>query len=150
MALLKVRLHPCFHAEMLDLKASPRKNEQQAAAQILVLLDLMRSHPGVRERLLEHYQTIDFSSGNGLERVDIKIIKALRDVADDSKYMTDAVRRIRRLSTHPADDYRVFYAPRNPSGQAFECEILGVFHRSVAYSPDTLRELQRRYQEPHI
>lgn len=148
MTTLNIRLHPCFTAQMLALHASTLRRERPVAAQILVLLDLIRSHSAVRARLLKHFETIDYSTAEGTGRVDIKIIKALMDAADDQKYMTDAVRRIRSLSSSPVNDYRVFYAPRKSTGSAFECEILGVFHRKVAYNQETLRELRRRYEDP--
>lgn len=121
--------------------------ERTAAAQILALVQLLRSSPTLRARLLSHFDEISVVENGQYINVDIKLIKELADIADD-RYQTDAVRRIRDLQNKPADEYRVFFAPRNTKSPSFCCEVLGVFHRSVAYSQATLNELEQRYNKP--
>lgn len=148
MTLLHVRLHPGFSAELRLLAKSDQLKDRKAAAQILHLLDLIRSVPGIRDRLLAHYEDIWVKHDGKIEQVNIRLIQELKKIAEDGRYLTDAVRRIRQQDSHPADEYRVFYVPRSPTGKAFQCEILGVSHRSVAYTPEVLQELKRRYESP--
>ena len=111
------------------------------------LLDLLEKAPSIRDRILGHHESIIVKNKDGsIERVDIKIIQGLKDIADDPKYLTDAVRRIRDLEHNPVDSYRIFFAPRKSNSAHFIIQILGVFLRDVAYTPETLKELTRRYE----
>ncbi|MCB4350240.1 hypothetical protein LA345_41320 (plasmid) [Burkholderia vietnamiensis] len=121
--------------------------EQRAAAQLMQLLELARSNPGIRERLMGSWETVTVRSAAGeTQQVDIKLIKCLKDIADDDRYHTDAIRRIRDLINKPADRYRVFFAQRKSRNGCFVFQVLGVFHREVAYLPATLNELKKRYE----
>jgi hypothetical protein len=83
---------------------------------------------------------------SGSQQVDIKLIKSLESIADDFRFHTDAVRRIRDLTNRPADAYRVFYAQRKTRKGCFVFQVLGVVHRAAAYLPETLQELKKRYE----
>lgn len=93
------------------------------------------------------WETVTVSNAAGeTQQVDIKLIKSLKDIADDQRYQTDAIRRIRDLTQKPADTYRVFYAQRPTRKGCFIFQVLGVFHRDEAYSSTTLSELKKRYE----
>ena len=120
---------------------------QEAAAQILQLIDLVETSPLVRDRILAPYQTITVRKADGsFAQVDIKLIQELKDVANDQNHCTDAVRRIRDLINKPADEYRVFFAPRQSLKGPHRFQVLGVFHRDSAYTKSTIDELKRRYE----
>ncbi len=148
MSTLDVLLHPMATAEIRALASSADRMEQKAAAQILQLLNLMRSAPGIRDRLLSQHQSIWVTQAGSSHQIDIKLIQELKKIADDPRYHTDAVRRVRLLNEKPVDEYRVFFAPRPTSHGAFQYQVLGVFHRRMAYSAQTLTELKRRYENP--
>lgn len=121
--------------------------EKRAAAQLLRLLELAQSNPGIRERLMTSWETVTvWNAAGDTQQVDIKLIKSLKDIADDSRYHTDAIRRLRDLTNKPADTYRVFYAQRTSRNGCFVFQVLGVFHRDMAYLPTTLSELKKRYE----
>lgn len=147
MSKLQLSFHPEATIQITALASSPKEDERKAAAQLLVLLDLVRSHSAIRERLLGHHESIVVKvEGGGWVSVDIKLIQQLKDIAEDDRYFTDAVRRIRDVSDKPADEYRVFFAPRKPRNGAFVYQVLGFFHRSTAYTTATLTELKKRYE----
>jgi hypothetical protein len=144
---LQFRFHPQATADVVALARSPLPEQRNAAAQLLILLELVRSHPGIRDRLLGSNESITVKTAEGAwQTVDIKLIHQLKDIAEDGRYHTDAVRRIRDVTDKPADDYRVFFALRKPRNGAFVLQVLGFFHRSIAYSPATLTELKKRYE----
>jgi len=141
-----VKLHPKASAELKALAESSDPQEQLAAAQLMTLMQLIRSHASIRDRLLAHHEDmwIGAADGNGF-KVDIKIIKQLQSIADN-KYLIDAIRRIRDVTHKPADNYRVFYVYRDQlKNGTFACLILGVFDRKIAYTDETLNELKLRY-----
>jgi hypothetical protein len=145
---LIVQLDARARAELTALAKSLNPMERKAAAQLLVLLDLVKSNAAIRDRLLTQYETCSVSIGGSYHQIDIKIIQSLKCIANDEKFHTDAVRRIRDVLAKPGDQYRVFFAPV-PSKQAgFSCRVLGVFHRSIAYEQSTLNELKKRYENP--
>lgn len=145
MSTLSVKLHPKASAELKALAESSDPTKQLAAAQLLTLMQLIKSHASIRDRLLGHHEDILIRSLDGkLSKIDIKIIKQLQSIAED-KYLTDAIRRIRDVSHRPADNYRVFYVYRKPlTNGTFTCLVLGIFDRNVAYTDQTLNELESR------
>jgi len=97
--------------------------------------------------LLTQYEEISVKTEAGeWQLLDIKLIQELKDIADDGKYHTDAVRRIRDLTQKPADRYRVFFAPRKSRSGIFIYQVLGFFHRDIAYEKAALAELKKRYE----
>jgi hypothetical protein len=149
LAILAVNLHPRAEGELKSLALSDNEAEQEAAAQLIALLDLMRSSVHIYDRLCTHHEEILVRDLAGkLITVNIKIIQSLKDCANDRRYHVDAMRRIRELHQPPGDDYRVFFAPRPSRRGPIVCEVLGIFHRSEAYSAATLAELKRRYENP--
>jgi hypothetical protein len=149
MSSLHVHLHPKARNDIELLARSSNPVEKKAVAQLLQLIALVRSVPSLRDRLLAHFESVTVKKADGTyQQVDIRIISQLKDIATDSKFHTDAVRRIRDLGNSPADDFRVFFAPREPQSNGFHCEILGIFNRKIAYSRETLHELKVRYENP--
>lgn len=126
---------------------SLRGTKRRAAAQLVQLLTLAQAHPVIRERLIASFETITITTvDGGTQQVDIKLIHALKHIADDDRYLTDAIRRIRDLNNEPADSYGVFFALRKPRNGCFIFLVLGVFHRDAAYLPAALNELKKRYE----
>jgi hypothetical protein len=124
---------------------SGNAQEVKAAAQIVNLLSLVEANAGIRDRLLVTSEAISVVQNGTYRQVDIKVIIELKNIADDSRFHTDAVRRIRELTYSPVDYYRIFFVQRPSKGGAFIFQVLGIFERSVAYIPATLAELTRRY-----
>jgi len=144
---LKYEIHPRAEEELIALATSGDPEKEFAAAQLIWLLDLVRSHTDIRDRLLTHYQTITVRIEEGeWQQLDIKLIQQLKDIAEDGRYHTDAVRRIRDLTQSPANEYRIFFAPRKPWHGSFTFQVLGVFERTAAYTDETLAELKKRYE----
>ncbi len=143
MSILEWKFNPEASSELRKLAESPVPEERRAAAQIYWLLELMRSNAGIRDRLRGTHETVSVMlPGESIPTsLDIKIIWQLRDIANDSSFHTDAIRRIRMLNSEPVDKYRVFYAMFKNTGV-----ILGVFPRNHAYSEDTISALKTRYE----
>lgn len=129
---------------MLDLEG---KVVQLAGEKILVLLDLVQSHALIKDRLLEHNRQLWVRQNGLTQTIDIKVLRQLESIANDRKYLTDAMRRMRDLSNKPVDRYRLFVAPALDKYGKQIVTFLGFFHRNVAYLPETLAELKRRYEE---
>jgi len=142
-----IKFHPAANDELDDLLDSENNLEKLAGEQILVLLDLVQSNSLIRDRLLEHNRQLWVRQNGHTHAVDIKVIRQLESIANDGKYLTDAVRRLRDLSNKPVDRYRLFFAPAGDNYGKQTITILGIFHRDVAYTPETLEELKRRYEE---
>ncbi len=146
MSNLIINLHPLVEQQLMEMVKSADKQKVKAAAQLLQLIMLIEALPAVRERLLTHFEKIEVDNGKGERiKVDIKLIQELKHDASDTRYQTDAIRRIRDLSNWPATNYRVFFAPRKKLNGSFRYDVLGVFHKETAYSKETLEELRRRY-----
>lgn len=121
---------------------------RKAGQQVLHLLSIIESNMALRDRLLCHHED-RWVVDNGVRRkISIKIIQSLKDIANDGKYHTDAIRRIRSDLETPVDEYRVFFAPveLQPDGVR-TVKILGVYHRSIAYQEQTMAALIKRYGE---
>jgi len=102
---LKYEIHPLAEGELIALATSGDPEKEFAAAQLIWLLDLVRSHTDIRDRLLTHYQTITVRTEEGeWQQLDIKLIQQLKDIAEDSRYHIDTVRRIRDLTQSPASE----------------------------------------------
>lgn len=148
MSNLLINLHPLVKKQLAEMALSPNANENALAAQLFQLIGLMESFPAIRDRLLTNFQPIDVKDEQGKSvKVNIKLIQALKDEAGDSKYFTDAIRRIRDLNNWPCEEYRLFFAPRKNVSGMFCYEVLGIFHKDIAYNKETLEELRRRYQK---
>lgn len=144
---LHIRFHPDADDELDDLLDSPDARERRAGEQILILLQIVESNAQLRDRLLAHNETI-YTRQNGIvRRVDIKVIRALEEIAEDKKYLTDAVRRIRDLTEKPVDEYRVFFEPVTMSGNSHVVRVLGIIHRDHAYSAQTLQIIKSRFEK---
>ena len=85
---------------MLDLEG---KVVQLAGEKILVLLDLVQSHALIKDRLLEHNRQLWVRQNGLTQTIDIKVLRQLESIANDRKYLTDAMRRMRDLSNKPVD-----------------------------------------------
>lgn len=147
MSFLNVQFHPCAEADFHAMVESGIEEQEDAAAQLLWLLDLFRISLPIYEALLAANAEISFTDAESGEYIhlNIKIIQSLKTLADDARYQTDAIRRFRELDMSPSDKYRVFYAVRRNSFKQEICQILGVFPREIAYEQRTLDELIRRY-----
>jgi hypothetical protein len=147
---LFARIHPKAQGEIRGLATSSDPRKKDAAAFIVALIELLKSCPAVRACMFDVVASIDIPSQNGkIERVDIKMIKQLKDIADDQRYHQDAIRRIRDLEHSAAADYRLFYAPRKlVTNGNFYLHVLGLFDRDNAYTQSTLTELTYRYRNP--
>jgi len=148
LAFLNVQFHPCAEADFEAMATSGIEEQEEAAAQLLWLLDIFRTSLPIYRALLavnEDVQTTEAESGEFIY-LNIKLIRSLAECADDARFQTDAIRRVRQLDTSPSDKYRVFYAMRRNVLNQEICQILGVFPRQRAYDRQTLAELVRRYR----
>lgn len=147
MSKLLIDFHPEASVELAALARSSNEEEQQAAAQLFKLMELVRDHPDIRDRLLVWDEAFVVQDAvGGLQQLNIKIIQELKNIADDGRFHTNAIRRIRELNKKPADEYRVFFSPGMNRNGALVIQLLGVTHRSKAYLPENMAKLKKRYE----
>lgn len=137
--------HPCFEKDFERVTGG--HDGDLLVVQLVEFLRLIETSHAIASRLLTHHEQLSVNNADGKPvTVNIKVIQSWKEDANDARYFTDAIRRIRDIYTSPLNDYRVFFVPRlDKDGSWYQ--LLGIFHKNDAYSESTGAELRRRYAE---